>query len=60
MQIGLLYELPERALTTDKIKLRKILMIDLKIFVYYYVDQYFAEILIVYIFLILMFILIVL
>lgn len=49
MQIRLLYNLPERALTTDKIKLRKILMIDLKIFVYY-VDQYLAVILIVYIF----------
>lgn len=35
MQISLLYKLPERAVTTDKIKLRKVLMIDLKIFVYY-------------------------
>lgn len=39
MQIRLFYNLPERSLTTNKIKLRKILMIDLKIFVYY-VDQY--------------------
>lgn len=45
MQIRLLYKLTERALTTDQMKLVKILMIDLKIFVYY-VDLYLAVILI--------------